>query len=90
MDGFSLGVSGAVGAYTFSGVYTGNSFGDFLLGLPLRSDVGINTRGTSPLDAAANEFGFFAQDDWKVSDALTIFAGARYKYWATSSRRTTC
>jgi Carboxypeptidase regulatory-like domain/TonB dependent receptor len=80
VDGFSLGVSGAVGAYTFSGVYTGNSFGDFLLGLPLRSDVGINTRGTSPLDAAANEFGFFAQDDWKVSDALTIFAGARYEY----------
>ena len=80
VDGFSLGVTGAAGAYTFGGASTGNSFGDFLLGLPLRSDVGINTRGTSPLDAAANEFGFFAQDDWKVSDALTIFAGVRYEY----------
>ena len=47
VDGFSLGVTGAAGAYTFSGASTGNSFGDFLLGLPLRSDVGINTRGTS-------------------------------------------
>ena len=80
VDGFSLGVTGAAGAYTFSGASTGNSFSDFLLGLPLRSDVGINTRGTFPLDAAANEFGFFAQDDWKVSEALTIFAGVRYEY----------
>jgi len=80
VDGFSLGVSGAAGAYTFSGAYSGNSFSDFLLGLPLRSDVGINTRGTSPLDARANEFGFFAQDDWKVNEALTIFAGVRYEY----------
>ena len=80
VDGFSLGVTGAAGAYTFGGASTGNSFGDFLLGLPLRSDVGINTRGTLPLDAAANEFGFFAQDDWKVSEALTIFAGVRYEY----------
>ena len=80
VDGFSLGVSGAVGAYTFDGSRTGNSFGDFLLGLPLRSDVGINTRGTFPLDARANEFGFFAQDDWKVNEALTIFAGVRYEY----------
>ena len=80
VDGFSLGVTGAAGAYTFSGALTGNSFGDFLLGLPLRTDVGINTRGTAPLDAAANEFGVFAQDDWKVSDALTVFAGLRYEY----------
>jgi hypothetical protein len=80
VDGFSLGVTGAAGAYTFSGAYSGNSFSDFLLGLPLRSDVGINTRGTSPLDARANEFGFFAQDDWKVNEALTIFAGVRYEY----------
>jgi hypothetical protein len=80
VDGFSLGVTGAAGAYTFSGAYTGNSFSDFLLGLPLRSDVGINTRGTLPLDASANEFGVFAQDDWKVNEALTIFAGLRYEY----------
>jgi hypothetical protein len=80
VDGFSLGVTGAAGAYTFGGAATGNSFSDFLLGLPLRSDAGINTRGTLPLDAAANEFGFFAQDDWKVNEALTVFAGLRYEY----------
>jgi hypothetical protein len=80
IDGFSLGVTGAAGAYTFSGGFTGNSLGDFLLGLPLRSDIGINTRGTNPLDAKANEFAFFAQDDWKVNEKLTIFAGVRYEY----------
>jgi hypothetical protein len=80
VDGFSLGVTGAAGAYTFGGGFTGNSFGDFLLGMPLRSDVGINTRGTNPLDAAANEFAGFVQDDWKVNDKLTVFAGARYEY----------
>jgi Carboxypeptidase regulatory-like domain/TonB dependent receptor len=80
VDGFSLGVTGAAGAYTFGGGYTGNSFGDFLLGMPLRSDIGINTRGTFPLDASANEFGFFAQDDFKVNEKLTIFAGVRYEY----------
>ena len=80
VDGFSLGVTGAAGAYTFDGSKSGNSFSDFLLGLPLRSDIGINTRGTNPLDAKANEFGFFAQDDFKVNEALTIFAGVRYEY----------
>jgi len=80
VDGFSLGVSGAAGAYTFTGPYTGNSFSDFLLGMPQRSDIGINTRGTSPLDAKANEFGFFAQDDFKISERLTLFAGVRYEY----------
>jgi Carboxypeptidase regulatory-like domain/TonB dependent receptor len=82
VDGFSLGVTGAAGAYTFGGLATGtgNSFSDFLLGLPLRSVQGINTRGTDPLDATSQEFALFVQDDWKVNEALTVFAGARYEY----------
>jgi hypothetical protein len=78
-DGFSLGVAGAVGSYIFSGARTGNSFPDFLLGLPARSEEGINTRGLQPLDAHANDVALFVQDDWKVSSALTLFAGLRYE-----------
>lgn len=82
IDGFSLGVTGAAGAYTFGGTGspTGNGFSDFLLGVPLRTSAGINTRGIDPLDAASNEFALFVQDDWKMNDALTVFAGARYEY----------
>ena len=81
VDGFSLGVTGAAGAYTFGGASTGNSFGDFLLGLPLRQRRGDqHPRHVLRSTPTANEFGFFAQDDWKVSDALTIFAGVRYEY----------
>ncbi|MEQ1757228.1 MAG: TonB-dependent receptor [Vicinamibacterales bacterium] len=78
-DGFSVGVTGAVGSYVFSGAATGNSFSDFLLGLPARADVGINARGLRPLDVSANDVALFAQDDWKVSSALTVFLGARYE-----------
>ncbi len=79
LDGFSLGVSGAVGSYVFSGAQTGNSFADFLLGLPSRTDVGINTRGVQPLDAHADDLAVFLQDDWRVSNSLTLFGGLRYE-----------
>lgn len=79
LDGFSLGVPGAVGSYVFSGAQTGNSFSDFLLGLPSRTDVGVNMRGVLPLDAHAGDVALFVQDDWKVSNRLTIFGGLRYE-----------
>jgi hypothetical protein len=79
-DGFSTFVSGSAGAYTFGGGQTGNSFGDFMLGLPSRSQVGVNMRQGRPLDAYSHEWSAFIQDDWKVSSRMTVFLGLRYEY----------
>ena len=91
VDGFSLGVTGAAGAYTFGGAKTGNS----LERLPARPAGRDRTSAStpaafSPLDAVANEFGGFVQDDWKVNESLTFSPACATSTSATSSRRTTC
>ena len=86
-DGFSLGVTGAAGRYIFSGSATGNSSADFLLGLPASVEEGINTRGTQPLDASAKDFAIFAQDDWILGNALSLFLGVRYELSASFVER---
>jgi hypothetical protein len=64
----------------FSGSYTFNSYADFASNKPFsftQAFAGANTDG--PLsNPNTNEFGFFAQDTWRLSDALTLNYGARY------------
>ena len=61
----------------FSGIWTGNAFADFLLGLPSRS-----TR--NPTDSfryhSMNSYNWFVQDDYVVSRRLTLNLGLRYEY----------
>jgi outer membrane receptor protein involved in Fe transport len=55
-------------------IKTGNAMADFLIGHP-------NTMGQdSPDDANANywNYGFFAQDDWRILPTLTVNLGVRY------------
>ena len=64
------------GNLTFNGSFTGNAFADFLLGDAQRAQLTnvfiVNQRLWST--------SFFAQDDWKVTDALTVNLGVRYDF----------
>jgi hypothetical protein len=64
------------GNLTFNGSFTGNAFADFLLGYAQRAQLTnvwvVNQRLWST--------SFFVQDDWKVSDALTMNFGVRYDF----------
>ena len=64
----------------FSGSYTYTSFANFASGTPFsytQAFAGANTDG--PLSKPnANEYAFYAQDSWRVSNRLTLNYGARY------------
>jgi hypothetical protein len=61
----------------FSGTWTGNGFGDFLLGLPSQT-----TR--DPSDSfryhILNSYNWFLQDDYRLSSRITLNLGLRYEY----------
>jgi hypothetical protein len=75
-DGFGLGVNFR-GNYRFNGSKTGNALGDFLLGLTRDAQDQVTGRGI--LDGKSDDFAVFAQDDWRVSNNLTVFLGLRYE-----------
>jgi hypothetical protein len=75
-DGFGTGVNFG-GRYQFNGMFTGNSFADFLLGLPRQSLDQVANRG--PMDGHSNDFAAYVQDDWKASRDLTVYLGLRYE-----------
>lgn len=65
------------GSFAFDGRYSGNSFADYLLGT-----ISTSSRATSNfvLDDVNYRFSAYAQDDWRVSNRLTINVGLRYDY----------
>jgi hypothetical protein len=65
------------GLFTFTGALTGNTFGDFLQGLPDTSYFAV----TGPRDDAGGpQMGLFAQDEWQVNSRLTVTAGLRWEW----------
>nr|MDQ3041838.1 TonB-dependent receptor [Acidobacteriota bacterium] len=67
---------------TSSGVY---SFADFLLGLPGSTSRQI---GAEPADTTGTQYAFFAQDDFRVTNWLTLNLGFRYEYQTALSEKT--
>ncbi len=64
------------GLFTFTGALTGNTFGDFLEGLPDTSYFAV----TGPRDNAGGpQMGVYAQDEWQVNSRLTVTAGLRWE-----------
>jgi hypothetical protein len=64
----------------FSGSYVFNSYDDYANGRPItftQAFAGPNTNG--PLsNPNVNEFAFYAQDSWRITDRLTLNYGVRY------------
>jgi hypothetical protein len=71
------GQSDDFGAFTFNqGVFTGNAFGDFLLGLPNTSFI----VGSSPnTNEPSLQWGTYAEDQWQVNNRLTVNFGLRWE-----------
>ena len=67
----------ARGRFRYTGRFSGNPFADFLLGYPVEARSGIGGRGSE--DARTNWLHLYAQDDWRVSDDLTLNIGLRYE-----------
>jgi hypothetical protein len=68
--------SRSVGTFNFSGIYTGDAFGDFLLGYPdsVTRDYFKELNGDW-----ANFWGFYVQDSFRATSNLTINAGLRFE-----------
>ncbi len=64
----------------FSGSYTFSSYANFLAGKPLRLQQNFPGPGTSGglTHPNVNEYAFFAQDNWRVTDRLTLNYGLRW------------
>ncbi|HMC63267.1 MAG TPA: TonB-dependent receptor [Candidatus Solibacter sp.] len=74
------------GVYTYTGVFTsvdgsgintGDPFADFLLGFPQNT---TRTKGSGQAYLRQSVTGAFVQDDWRISQRLTLNIGVRYEY----------
>ncbi|HTS24448.1 MAG TPA: TonB-dependent receptor [Bryobacteraceae bacterium] len=74
--------SSRMGSYSFNNSVTsgliGSPLGAFLLGIPDSS--GMATVLNPDTDGYANHYAAYVQDDWKVTERLTVNFGLRYEY----------
>jgi hypothetical protein len=82
-----LNPTSSLGNFSFTAAYTqydaqradaaaGNSVASLLLGYPASGNAPINPH----FDYGNNYVGFFVQDDWRLTDRLTLNAGLRWDY----------
>ncbi|HEY2018020.1 MAG TPA: TonB-dependent receptor [Bryobacteraceae bacterium] len=74
----------------FSGGYVFPSYAAFLAGTPSQYTQGFSSSGTvAPVSHPnVNEYAFFAQDNWRLSDRLTLNLGIRYDLFSYSQPTT--
>jgi hypothetical protein len=65
----------APGAFTFTGLYSGSSFADFLLGAAQQASLQVG--GVSEL--RGKSFDTYIEDNWQKSSKLTFNLGLRYE-----------
>jgi hypothetical protein len=84
--------SAARSDFTFNGTFTqnpqaptgtGSGLADFELGIPSNSELSNAISG----DLRYKYIGLYIQDDWKVTDRLTLNIGARYELWTQPVER---
>ncbi|PYV20950.1 MAG: TonB-dependent receptor, partial [Acidobacteria bacterium] len=68
---------GGIPGVGFTGAYTGNGLGDFLLGDAYSATASV---GDSSQDLRSNFYAGFLQDNWRVRPNLTLNLGIRYEY----------
>jgi hypothetical protein len=70
------------GIYSFSGQYSGNSFADFLLGVPVSASRELLESGETIFESLGrvNHYAGYIQDDWRTTPNLTINLGFRYEH----------
>src|SRR5258706_6217442 len=66
----------ALGAFQFTGRFTGNSVADFLIGTSATANRAV---GPSTLGARQWAYAFYAQDDFRLLPNLTVNLGLRYE-----------
>ena len=73
----SFGGADDFGAFTFDqGVFTGNAFANLLLGLPTKTYV---AQSGPDVHAHTIQTGFYAQDEFRLNDRLTLTYGLRWQ-----------
>jgi len=78
-----------LGAFNFSGDFTGNPVADMLLGYYSGAGAfqpapfGVAGQAGNPREYHFKYFAPYVQDDWKISSRLTLNAGLRWDYRST-------
>ncbi len=67
----------ARGTFRFDGIYTGSSLADFMLGYVKYDEINPDHTNT---DLKGLWQSYFVQDDWKITQNLTMNIGMRYDY----------